>query len=166
MVPAATSALNLHALAHTVLDESLSPDPAVMASDFVARIPSERYREALEVLAKDYLRRAIHSQRSTRNGGEPQPGSRKVAAVREAWNRLLGTPEFVPGTGWLFLRDATAEQVRAMAGMRRAKSRELNAAADRYAALASELEQSGVNRVGDLPGETLERLLGDVEDAA
>lgn len=159
--------VNLRALAQEVLHESLSPDPAEMVADFVSRIPSQQYRAALEALAVDYLRRVIHDQRSARNGGVPNGGSRKLAAARDAFKRMLDTPEFVPGTGWLFLRDATADQVLAMAGMRRAKAQELQGAAERYAALADELRKTGIARVGDLPEQSLQRLLvGDVEDAA
>lgn len=159
--------LNLSALASSVLHDSLSPDPAVMADTFVAAIPAKHYREALTILAADYLRQTIRQQRNNRNGGEPnRTGSRKVANARDAWKRLLDTPEFVPGTGWLFLRDATVDQVLQMAGLRRTKAQELNSSAGRYDALASEMERTKAVRVGDLPEESLVRLLGESEAVA
>lgn len=158
-----TSDLNLHHLAQTVLQDSVSPDPGVMADELVARIPAAHHREALGILAKDYMRNRILNQRHRVNGGAPDVGSRKVEAARDAWKRLLDTPEFLPGVGWLFLRDATTDQVLAMAGMRRSKAQELESAADRYAAVAREMKRAKVTRVGDLPEDSLQRLLGEGE---
>lgn len=159
------SDLNLHHLAQTVLQDSVSPDPGVMADELVARIPATHYREALEVLAKDYMRNRILNQRHRVNGGAPNVGSRKVGAARDAWKRLLDTPEFLPGVGWLFLRDATVDQVLAMAGVRRAKATELEVVAERYAALAKEMKRTRTGRVGDLSEESLRQLLGEEQAA-
>lgn len=159
--------INLHAIATDVLLDSVSPDPGVMAQEFVMRIPLEQYRDALLALARAYMREVVRAKRQAQNGGAPNAGgSRKVAAVREAWKRLLDTPEFVPSAGWLFLRDATAQQVVEMAGLRESKSQELRAAAARYRRLADRMKASDVMRVGDLPEDVLSLLLAEAENAA
>lgn len=152
--------INLHALAADVLEDTVSPDPGVMAQEFVMRIPADQYREALLLLARAYMREVLRARRQSQNGGSPNAtGSRKVAAAREAWKRLLDTPEFVPSSGWVFLRDANVQHVREMAGMRRSKSAELRAAAARYDRLADRMEAAKAQRVGDLPDDTLSQLL-------
>lgn len=152
--------LNLHALASEVVRESGSPEPEVMAADLVARLDPADYREALTILARDLIRDSIRRQREALNGGASHyQGSRKVANAREAWKRLLDSPEYVPSVGWLFLRDASHDQVLEMAGLRMEKSRELVAAATQYKRIAEEMEKSGATVVSDLPDDTLEQLL-------
>lgn len=153
--------LNLHHIAAEVFHDSVSPDPGVMAGELVARLRPEDYREALLLLARDYMRLQIRNGRDGRNGGAPhEQGSHRVAAARDAWKRLLDTPEFVPSAGWLFLRDATTQQVLEMAKLRVEKSHELAKAADRYRALAEAMKHKKVLRVADLPDDILETLLG------
>lgn len=159
--------MNLHALAVAVVRDSQTPDPDLMAKTLVSQIDPSDYVEALNYLAKDLVRRAVHDQRATANGAEPRMGSRKVALAREAWRQLLDTPEFVPSAGWLFLRDATCDQVLEIAGARDQKSQELAAAANRYRRLAGAMEEHLAEIVSDLPPAVLEGLLNhDLETAA
>lgn len=153
--------LNLHALAAAVVRESATPDPDQMVAAFVAQIDPADYRDALIALARDLIRGAIHKQREALNGGSAaRGGSRKVEAAREAWRRLLGAPEFLPSLGqWVFLRDATHDQVLEMAGLRMQKSRELAAAAKQYRRIAETMASAGAATVGELPDTTLEALL-------
>lgn len=160
------TAFNINALAREVLHESVSPDPGIMAEDLVARIPAAAYRDALVSLARSLMREMVRAQRSQTNGGAPATGSRKVAAARDAWKRLLDTPEFVPSVGWLFLRDATWRQVLEMSRMRDEKASELRAAAGRYARLAGAMKNSGAAKVADLPDDTLAELLSESEEDA
>lgn len=161
------SELNLNALARQVLAESPSPDPSAMAATLVSLIPKNRYHDALLLMARDFMRHAIGDQRASVNGGPPNAGgSKKMQASAAAWKRLLNTPEFLPSAGWLFLKDATAEQVREMATVREAKAGELRMSASRYRAVAEAMRHSRAMRVADLPEDTLARLLGPEADAA
>lgn len=158
--------LNLSAIARSVVRESSSPDPDAMVALFVAQIDPSEYAEAIRVLARDYIRQAIRVQREALNGGAPNStGSRKVAAAREAWKRLLDSPEYIPSAGWIFLRDASREQVLEMAGVRAEKSKELAAAAKQYRRIAEVMVEHGAAQVADLPDDTLEVLLAPVAPA-
>jgi hypothetical protein len=158
--------LNLHALANAVVRESASPDPDLMVMEFVSRIDPADHTEALRLLARDFIRQSIRNQREALNGGAPG-GSRKVANAREAWKRLLDSPEFLPSTAsWIFLRDATHDQVLEMAGVRQQKARELTAAAKQYKRIADEMAAKGAPSVGDLPDDMLEQLLAPVSKKA
>lgn len=160
------SHLNLWALAAEVVSDSMSPDPGIIAEELVSRIGQEHYREALVYMARDLVTSVIHDRRREMNGGPPNAnGSRKVAAARDAWKRLLDTPEFVPSVGWIFLRDATHTQVLEMAGARKKKSIELADAAKRYSALAKEMQVRSVMRVADLPDDVLGTLLDETRAA-
>ncbi len=153
------SGLNLHALAASVVRESQSPEPDDMVAAFVAQIDPADYQAALAVMARDLIRGVIRSQRESLNGGSSRTGSRKVANAREAWERLLNAPEYLPSSGWIFLRDATREQVLEMAGVRMEKSRELVASAKQYRRIADAMQAAGATSVGDLPHDTLAPLL-------
>lgn len=157
--------LNLHALAASVVAESPSPDPDAMVAAFVAQLDPADYREAITLLARDLIRGVIRHQREGLNGGVARRGSRKVDAAREAWKRLLDSPEYLPSTGWIFLRDATHDQVLEMASVRAQKSRELAAAAKQYRRIAETMAEAKAKRVGDLPDDTLEQLLAPASKA-
>lgn len=157
--------LNLHAIAASVVQESGSPDPDTMVAAFVAQIDPADYPEALATLAKDLIRHVIRHNREALNGGAVQRGSRKMEAARDAWKRLLDSPEFLPSFGWIFLRDATREQVMEMAGVRMEKSRELASAAENYRRIAKAMAAAEVDRVGDLPDDTLEQVLAPAAQA-
>ena len=161
--------LNLHALAMTVVRESASPDPDTMVANLVAQIDPTDYAEAITYLARDLIRATIRHQREALNGGPsagPAGGSRKVQNAREAWKRLLNAPEFLPSSGqWIFLRDASHDQVMEMAGLRMQKSRELAAAAKQYRKIAEQMAAVGASTVGDLPDDTLESLLAPAAKA-
>jgi len=158
--------INMHSLAAAVVRESGSSDPDAMVDDLVSRIDPADYRDAIRYLGRDLIRRVIHGQRASLNGPRRATGSRKVDAAREAWKRLLDTPEYLPSTGWIFLRDASREQVLEMAGVRRQKSQELSVAAKRYSAIASEMQKAKVLRAGDLDDSVLERLLAPAKGEA
>lgn len=151
--------LNLHALAAKIIHGSPSPDPDTMVVAFVEAIAPDDYREAIAVLARDLIRLVIRHQRETLNGGAARTGSRKVQNAREAWKRLLDAPEFLPSAGWIFLRDATRDQVLEMAGTRMQKSRELVAVAKQYKAIAAAMSECDAATVADLADDTLEKLL-------
>lgn len=151
--------LNLHALAADIVREATSPEPDVLAAELVSQLDPADYREALTYLARNLIRSVIHDQRTRLNGGSPRSGSKKIANARAAWQKLLDSPEYVPSAGWLFLRDATHDQVLEMAGMRMQKSRELAAAAKQYKAIAEEMKKADAATVSDLPVDMLERLL-------
>lgn len=153
---------NLRALASEIVDSSHSPDPGVMAEELISRLKPRDFREMALAVARDYIRGAVLDRR--RGAVTPMP-SRKVEAAREAWKRMLDQPEFVPSVGWVYLRDATAEQVREMADMRTSKATELTTAAARYSALADQMAKHSVMRVADLPDDVLSPLLGETSAA-
>lgn len=157
--------LNLHALAAQVIRDAPDPDPDTMVAAFVSQIDPDDYRDAITALARDLIRSVIRHQRESLNGGPGRSGSRKVANAREAWKRLLDAPEFLPSAGWIFLRDATHDQVLEMAGVRMQKSRELVAAAKQYKALAAAMESAQAATVADLDESTLEQLLSPAAKA-
>lgn len=159
-----SSNLNLHAIALQVVRESGSPDPDDMVAAFVAAIDTDDYAAAIQVLARDLLRSVIRHQREALSvsGGR---GSRKVEAAREAWKRLLDAPEYLPSVGWIFLRDATHDQVLEMASVRVEKARELTAAAKQYRRVAEAMAAGKAKHVSDLPDDTLESLLAPAAKA-
>lgn len=159
--------LNLHALAATIVRESPHSDPGILAKDLVRQIEPSDYAAALEQMARAYVRRVIADERHRSNGGAPGSGSAKVTAAREAWRRLLNCREYVPSSdSWLFLRDASRDQVLEMAAHRSRKAHENAAAAKRYQVLAEEMREANVLHVSDLADDVLARALAPQERVA
>lgn len=158
-MPTEVATFNLHAAARSVIDEGASVDPHVLAKDLVARVPADETTRVFERMAAVYLRGVMGNVRVTERSAvarelthsQPAGGSKKMAAARDAWQRLLDSPEYVTSAGWLRLREATCEQVLEMSELRAIKASENIAASHRYAALAAAMKTHDAATVADLP---------------
>lgn len=87
-------------------------------------------------------------------------GASKRDIIRDDyWASFLNQRICVAGE-WKYLRDATADDLRDLAGTRRSQASELLAHADQFEALAETLESSGVATLGDLDAAAGESFLG------
>lgn len=149
---------NLHALATEVIRTSESVEPGELAAQLIDAIPDGDRDEAMLVMARGYVRSVFHGMRSSAQGASHKSrGSAKVGAAREAWQRLIDVPEYVPSLdGWIRLREATRDQVIEMAQHRTAMAQKNRAAAKRYERIAQRMGQLKAATVGDLPADVLE----------
>jgi hypothetical protein len=157
-----SSSMNLHGLALEIVRENGSPDPSVLAKSLVDKIKPKDYRKALDQMARQYVRVVMTEDARRRgNGGGKGRGSAKVANAREAWQRILNSPEYVPSIGeWLHLRDATREQVLEMGELRMVKARENEAAAQLYFTLAKKMKTAKAEHVIDVDQTVILDLFG------
>jgi hypothetical protein len=158
---------NLRALIREVCESSTIADPATLAKEVSRRIGRNQQREALEqalpVLVQHVIsrsrggftdtpsgHRAIGAQTSRAAGGQP---SRKVAAIRETWRRMLRDRVAVgPDRGdWKFLGDCTDDDLAYAEQIRRDHARANTAAADRLVTLRGLLAEHGAATVAELP---------------
>lgn len=163
---------SLHALATQIVRTHESVDPTELAHELIGLIDSEHFDSAVRTMAREYVRTVIGSERraataATAATPRTATGSRRVAAARDQWQRLIDVPEYVPSlASWVRLREATQSQVREMAAHRTHQASKNVAAAKRYEKIARSMRSLGAATVGDLPADALRSVFETKRDAA
>jgi hypothetical protein len=158
------SEFSLQDLIREVCGDSSAPDPATLAKEVEQRIEEDQRADALSQALPILVQHAISRSRSgfTIPPGGPCTGdahgitaaggpSRKVAAIREAWQRVLLDRISTGPNDWKHLGDCTAADLAYAEALRRAHAEANIAAADRLAELQALLRQHGVATVRELP---------------
>lgn len=138
-------------------------DPTAIARTVVADWPSNKLREALVVLAAQYVTRVGHTQRKIASGRavaksrgaarEGAPKSVRWSAAAAAWKEFLSGWESLDGGQRVHVSEMTLAQVRRASERRREAAAGLRVEADRWSALAELMERTGALVVRDLRGE-------------
>jgi hypothetical protein len=148
---------NLHGLASSIVRDSQSADPHDLGIELINSIDPAHFDEAVQAMAREYIRSIIGSLRAQANKPSTAQGSRKVEAARNQWRRLIEIPEFVPSlNAWVKLHEATYDQVMEMAAYRMAQAHRNAAAAKRFEKIAKSMKALNAAVVGDLPDDLLE----------
>lgn len=174
----------LRTLVREVLSDSAEADPGAVADKVLASIPREHLVAALAQALRPYVRQVISEERIAHSftshlpatstpfrepsgAGAPTqpraPGSWKVQAIRDNWQKHLAARIHVGDGRWKFLRDCRYEDLVAAAEERRALAEKNQAWARQYDAWARLLTDHGVEMFGELPVETLMKTLGATE---
>lgn len=168
------SEFNLHALIREVCDSSTIADPATLAKEVGQRIGRNQQRAALEQALPTLVQHAVSRARNSSPGGQKDRDghiagaaggrSRKVASIREHWQKMLRERVAVGMSGgdWKFLADCTAADLGVAAQIRDDHASRNAARATQFRNLAELLDTHGVDTVGDLP----DTALADTLDAA
>lgn len=158
------SEFDLQDLIREVCRDSSAPDPATLAKEVEQRIEIDQRAAALSQALPILVQHAISRSRS---GFTIPPGgqlagdahgsiaaggtSRKVAAIRDAWARVLLDRISTGPNDWKHLGDCTGADLAYAEALRRAHAVANTAAADRLAELQALLRQHGVATVRELP---------------
>lgn len=149
--------LHLRQIIVETLDESDSPDPHVVAEDVLNRIGPRDVRAALADLLADEVRRVIHQQRGTAPLPAPPEsnGKRDLGEMaRDPWRHR----QWVPGSGWKFLGDLTADDCDAVADHYEVLAEANAAQARRWRTRARWLRTQEAVVLRDLGAEVLEAV--------
>jgi hypothetical protein len=140
--------MDLRALIVQTLSEHKSPDPHEVADEVLAAIGPRDVRAVLAQLLPDAVRKVIHQQRGTAPVDAPSGnGKRAVGAmVRDPWRLRV----WVPGFGWKFRGDLTADDCSAIADDYVDRSRQMQEHAARWRGLSKRLREAGVATLRDL----------------
>lgn len=159
----------LASLIREVIETNPSPDPSVLAEEVVTRIPDEHLREALTQVMRQVIIRTIGQRRldvepseslkhsSTVSG--PKALSKKVQGIKkDFWKRRLND-RFLGAGGFVFLRDATWDDLMAAANERSAQAQQFLSRAAQFEAWAALLHQHNVAKFSDLPEDVQQEAL-------
>ncbi len=151
---------DLRALIREVCDNSTMADPATLAKEVSRRIGRNQQREALDQALPLVVQHVVSRQRGgfvpeqRGGGGNAAPSrSRKVAAIRETWRRMLRDRIAIgPAVSdWKFLGDCNADDLAYAAAIREDHARRNAARAEQLRNLAELLTAHGVATVAELP---------------
>lgn len=158
------STFSLRALIREVGRTSLVADPGLLADDVYRRIPAEDRDAALQQALRQSVRQVMSEERmQTQITAPSSPGtSAKVQGIRDHWQRALRDRLNVGEGVWKFLADCTAEDLIFAAEQRREQASRNRAKAAQFDTLRQQLDEHGVDRVGDLPANVLVTSLGRV----
>lgn len=154
---------DLRALIREVCDNSTMADPATLAKEVSRHIGRNQQREALEQALPTVVQHVVSRQRGgfvpeQRTSDNTNPSrSRKVAAIRETWRRMLRDRIAIgPAVSdWKFLGDCNADDLAYAATIREDHARRNAARAEQLRNLAELLTEHGVATVAELPAPTL-----------
>jgi hypothetical protein len=162
---------NLRQTVKEVLGSSTMADPTDIADEVLRRIDRKDYPAALAQAMRPFVRQMVSESRPPL-GDVPMPAAPGQAPLvgtpfhvrlnyRNAWQKALLSRETDPTIGkWMFLRDATAQNLENMAAHRETQAEKNRHKARQLRALRDAVIEHGVETVGDLPAETLMPLLG------
>lgn len=166
------SDFSLRKLVRDVLSASTMADPRGLAAEVFGRISPEDYGAALGECLPDVVREEIRYSRNhvapaapmaeqAGSGAPPSGRSSKVASIRAMWQQKLRERIHTgpSATEWRLLGDCTFEDLMFAAGERREIAARNEVKAEEYAQLAEAVRAAGVQRVRDLPAETLRARL-------
>jgi hypothetical protein len=142
------------------LAESDDPDAREVARQVAATTPDEALRSALEralvALAPTMVTRERSQLRAHGSNGNAPRSKRWEQAVAEH-NAIL-RQRIATATGMVFLGEATVEQVRYAARLRRHQAAAMETQATWFERLAKAMEDRGATVVRDLPGDVLSEM--------
>jgi hypothetical protein len=158
-----TDGFDLRALIREVCDNSTMADPATLAKEVSRRIGRNQQREALDQALPLVVQHVVSRQRAgfvpeRRTSDIATPSrSRKVAAIRETWRRMLRDRIAIgpAASDWKFLGDCNADDLGYAAAIREDHARRNAARAEQLRNLAELLAEHGVATVAELPEPTL-----------
>lgn len=153
---------NLRHLVQEVLNSSTMADPGQVADEVMRRVPRGMVRVALSQTLRLFVRQIISETRISHSGdlSPTAPStSRKVAAIRDGWQRRLRDRVHCNGQ-WKFLADCNYEDLLAAASERRELADRNMAWARQYDAWARLLTEHDVATFGELPVEAQMSALG------
>lgn len=144
---------NLDDLIRETLDHHDSPDPHVVARDVAAAVPSRYLRQVVAALLPDAVRGAIRRQRPPvveshrETTGHAVNGKRGLGAMtNDPWRMRV----YVPGVGWKFQGDLTADECDAIADDYAARAAQNEAHAKRWRLTAERMRRVGAATLRDL----------------
>lgn len=175
-----TDSFDLRALVREVCDASPVADPDAVVKEVSKRIGRNQQREALEQALPAVVQQVVSRSRGNvfdSSGGHicgdsqsrSAPGvrpSRKVAAIRAAWERHLQDWIAVGPKTWKFLGECNAFDLAFAAAVREDHARRNAARAAQYRRLAELLTEHGVDTVAQLPRVVVSETLRDEDEAA
>lgn len=145
----------LYDVIRTTLDESTETDPRVIATEVLAALPDEDWREVVAPALVSYVFSFVTR---SRQGVPAQPRrlkpvqSAKVAGIRDDWQRFLADRVQVDGT-WKRMGECTVLDVQALARERRNVAARNAEHAKRFEKLAKDMQAQGAATVADFePG--------------
>lgn len=164
-----TDKFDLRSLVREVCDNSTMADPSTLAKEVGRRIGRNHQREALEQMLPMFVQHVVSRSRGgfvpEQRSAEPSniSRSRKVAAIRETWRRMLRDRIAVgPSVSdWKFLADCDADDLAYAASIREDHARRNAARAEQLRELADLLAEHGVETVSELPEPVLSASLAE-----
>ena len=144
--------MNIHDLIRQALGESDSPDPHIVALKVDQMVGSHQVREVMRELLPDAVREVIRQQRSTAPSGNGTNGKRDLGAmVRDPWRHRV----WVPGGGWKFRGDLTADDCDVIAKSYFRRAQEMETHAKQWQLNAQRMRAAGVATLRELSGVTV-----------
>lgn len=163
---------NLRATVRDVLANTDEADPGVIARMVAARIAPEDRDAALSQAMRLFVRQVIGEARAAHRPTSSTPhapvaavrpsGSRKVAAIRDGWQRRLADRIHIGDSRWKLLRDCDFADLMAAADERQRLSDKNRAMAHEYRSMAHAVREAEVEKFGDLPAQEQMQILGGV----
>jgi hypothetical protein len=160
------TAFNLRHLAQEVMRTSKSADYADIAAEVLAQIPPRELRAALAQSLPTFVRTVSVSQRQPGAVRPPSPapkmpGSWKVQAIREGWQRRL-SEIYSTESGNKRLGDFTRDDLLHQSAICEQQAKQKHSKAKGWRNLADLMDAERVEVVRDLPAEILMTTLGAV----
>lgn len=158
--------MNLRSIVHEAIASAESVEYADIANSVLARLDPADYREALAAALPTFCRSVVVSQRTDGPVRPPKaaqklPGSWKVQAIREGWQRRL-SEVYATDEGNKRLGDFTHDDLIYQASICERQAKSKLSKAKGWKGLAALMDDHGVERVRDLPAEVLMTTLGAV----
>ena len=159
-------AFDLRALINLVSDETQIADPGTLADIVLARITPKDRNAALSQSLRPFVRQIQGEARmrvsmiapTEAEPSAPGRGSAKVAGIRDEWQRALSLSVFVGTEGYKLLGDCGHADLLFAASQRFDMAARNMAKGTQFERLAASVLESGVERLRDLPVETLASL--------
>jgi len=129
-----------------VVAEADTPDPHLLAPWVLAELPRAELRPLLSELLVDLLREYIRFSRLRARSSSGLTSSPRWQTVRA----MSREGYFVPGKGWAYFADLTAEDCRALAADYFDRAARNEALGKEFLEIAERLEREGKGRIGDL----------------
>lgn len=149
---------NLSAAARDLLHKSKAANPHALSGTLLTKIPKTDRDGVLTFLLGHYLRNVAGEMRAAAEAPSETTAnsakSWKVQGVRDGWARIL-EQRVNNGAEWKFLGDCTADDLRAIADLRRELAAKSLAVADQFTEYAALVEKHDVKRLRDVPREAL-----------
>lgn len=152
---------SIGSLIRTALAELGDADPSGAVDIVVSRIDPFYYDQYLRDLIGSELNNIIGEQRRRNTPAIRKGVSTKQSLIRdEYWPRFLQQRIALPG-GHKFLSEATAEDLRFLADVRRTQAIELSARADQFETLAGLMEKADVKHLEQLDPKAGTRVIAE-----
>lgn len=140
----------LSQLIREALDASTSADPADVVDALIGSIPEAQHTHYLREALTERVGSAAARMRTDATPAIRKGLSTKQSLIRdEYWPRFLRQRLFLP-SGYKFLAEATADDLREAAAARQAQAQEILFRAEQFDSLASLMDNYGVKYLEEL----------------